>query len=364
MPKADLSLTTFGNNPVAEKLVPDIYDEEAVSNFLKNATADTLVSLKKVFPDIPSDALTLGPSKGLLGFDIGAKDWTEKLKKLGEGANNLLDLIRTVMSNMPPLAKADQLLSMFDLPTLAEGLKSIRKWLDPKTWTTITNDFISSVFGYVADISGALGTSCSFCRSFCGEIANRYSDLSYPEGEIWKAAFLLYDLKELFRCKLLDVALGAIDAYTGGIVSSGTAGRVLATAAKIAAIYQEVDKAVDFIERAGSSFTEKDREETLVSLAEGYEIDPKLNVEQYDEEAVRVADDMTRISPSWFYLWTEGGNHLTTKYLYRTSDDFVKILAFHPEYWPLGIIEESFDPLTRDWKELAVEDNPVLYFVE
>lgn len=363
MGKADLTLTTFGNNPAVEKAVPDIYDEEAVSKFLKNEPSEALVSLKNVFPDIPSDALTLGPSSSFFGLGDTLDSLEEKISSFGDN-NNFLEIIKTVMSDMPPAAQADKLLALYDLPTLSEGLTQIRKWLDPKQWNSITEEFVSDVFGHVGEITRSLGVDCTFCRSFCGEVANRYTGNDYSEGEIWKAAFLLRDIEELFKCKLAEYSIAALDLFTNGGVSDGTVGKVFSISAKIAAKYEDAEKVFDFIERAAGWFTEKDREETLVNMARGYTLDPKLNVSDYPAEANRLADNMSKINPNWYYLWMEKGNVLTTKYLYQTSSDFVKIMAYHSDYWPLSIIEKSFDPLTKPWKEIVTSDIPVLYFVE
>ncbi|CAH0447985.1 hypothetical protein SM033_00161 [Vibrio phage vB_VpaM_sm033] len=359
MGMADLSRTTFTNKPDVSKIVPDVYDEQAVSDFLKSKVTDSVTSLQKLFPDIPTDALTLGPSKDLLG--LGESTVEDVLSSIGS-ADGLIDMFRVVRSNKPPLVKIEDLLSSWGLPTLSEGFKAAREFLSPAKWKAITAEYMDGVFKNYQEMAKLIGIDCGFCGSYCGMTGNQYGG-EYSENELWNSAFMLEELRDLFECFLFDQAIALVDNFSGGLVSDGTLQKVMSLGSRYAAKLQKIDIVKDWIERAGDSFREEDRRQVTMAMIEGYKIDPSLKVSEYESESIRIASDLSSISPDWYYSSIENNRVLTSKYLDQVSSDFVKIMSFHPEYWALGIVEETFDPVTIPWKEAALEDFPTLRFL-
>lgn len=357
---ADLSRTTFTNTPDVTKNVPDIYDEQAVSDFLRSKVTDSVTSLQKLFPDIPTDALTLGPSKDLLG--LGEQTVQDVLSSIGS-ADGLIDMFRVVRSNKPPLVKIEDLLSNWGLPTLSEGFKAGREFLSPAKWKAITAEYMDGVFKNYSEMAKLIGVDCTSCSSYCGMTGNQYGG-DYSENELWNAAYMLEELRNLFECYMFDQAIALVDSYSGGLISDGTLKRVMSTGSRYAAKLQKIDIVRDWMSRAADVFREEDRRQVTMAMMEGYKIDTSLNVSDYESESIRIADDLSSISPDWYYTSIGDDRVLTSKYLDKVSTDFVKIMSFHPEYWALGITEETFDPVTIPWMDAALEDFPTLRFLK
>ncbi|UKZ10974.1 hypothetical protein CZP2022_251 [Vibrio phage C-ZP2022] len=362
MAKADLSKSTFSNDPKDTALVPDIYNEEAVKSFLENVLPEGDFSLSSVFPDVPSDVLSLGPSKEILGVISDTAGGLDKLKNIGS-SENLLETIRILKSNIPPGAMLDKLMATYDIATLTEGLRKIRSILSPSRWQKIGNDFLTGVFDNMSYLAESLGFECDFCKGICGELGNQYGG-NYPDSEYWEGAILLHDLEDLLRCSLWEQALSIVDGLSGGLLSDGTIGKILARASRVAAIMQRFDFVQDWIYKAKEYFGADDRAAVLEGTISGYKINRNLSPKDYEEEAVRIADILTEIHPNWFYQNTANGQVLSTKYLREVPRDFAMLMAYHPTYWPIGIVADMFHPVTLPWKEVAYRDFPTIRFHE
>lgn len=359
MGKADLSRTAFMNEPDVSKLVSDIYDEEAISEFLVTNVSDGIVSLSKLFPDVPTDTLSLGPSSDTL---LGGQGNLNSLIESSSSVDGLRDLIRKVQSSKPPFVSLSGLMAVWGLPTISECFQAAREYLSPAKWNIVGTDYINGAINNYQELSRSLGFDCTFCSTTCGTTANQYGN-NLPVNELWSAAFTLSELVDLLECRLIDQALGFVDNLSGGVISSGMLNHVMAIGAKTAALVQKVDVVLDWIDRIGDAFREEDRQNVVFATMEGYRIDSKLSVRDYENEAIRIANEIAKINPDWYYTSIENDRVLTTKYLDHASRDFVKIMSFHPEYWPIGIVEEAFDPVTIPWKEAALEDFPTLRFL-
>lgn len=278
MAGAQLSKTSFGNTPLANQEVVDIYQQESIEAYMKSSDLELPVGLAEEFPTIPPNQL----SDLLNDADL--------LAYLNENNIDFSTFIGNINALLPPGVDLGALLELFDLPFIGEMLLVISTLLGSSRFSSLTTDILITMLSAMSLFpDGTFDTDYELWQLSQG--SSTFNDSTYLPMEL------------LYQLGLSDNSIkNGGDGYLSSVIPFFTDNDqidlltiLLGTAAVVGAIVI-IDQLIDYV---SDYLSPAEKKKTIKQLLTGYRKPSTPTPQSYYTEAKRFVDQLYAIDSNW-----------------------------------------------------------------